>query len=268
MTAPIALEQLETAFSTWVTSSTGAAPYFVEPADSGAPIPAPPAAQISWFGLVQISKPQIVKIPSIMVQRYTVTAAGAGTVGVDFSLGFTETPTAISITAGGGDTEDTSAAALLAELTAELPAGVTAAADPEDTASVLVTGSTAQPLFASTALGITSVTTVVQRYPELEAEWSRMTWRTSWRSSQTRGFLTAGDLLLRARKDVERILRPAIRALGWDKVAVIAALTPSPTRGDSTSQATLDLSLEGWATRAYQDPAARLAGPPAITVSI
>ena len=262
MTAPIAIEAVEDAIFDWVTQSTAdfsPRVYHVEPEASGQPRPAAPAVQIRQLAPpTPVFQRAIVKIPSNVQQRYTVTAAGPGTVGVDFYLG--QTLTAQPITAAiGAITPDAAAVILLAELVANLPAGVTAIADPEDTASVIVDGSTAEPLFAASAVGLTSVTTTRQRYPELEAEWWRLTWRLSFYGEPTRGFGTASDMLGRSKKAMARIFTPLIHAAGWRPAGILAATDNLPT-DRSESLALLDFALEGYATAIYQLPAARAIG--------
>ena len=143
MTAPIAFELIEDAISQWLQLSVpGITVYFVEPEDSGAPHPAPPRVQIlPVAGPVALSRPELRRIPSVMSQRVTVTAGGPATAGVDFRLGFAEQPERIEVDLLVGDDPEAGAAKLLGELVLELPAGVTAALDPEDVPAILVTGS-------------------------------------------------------------------------------------------------------------------------------
>src|SRR5690606_32787467 len=108
------------------------------------------------------------KQPQLRVQRLrlTVTAAGPGLVGIDFYPARSLTPQRIAITAGDGDEPATSAAALLAELQSELPAGYTASADPENPAALLLDGSDGSPVFAAASAN-TALLTVSVAIPRI-----------------------------------------------------------------------------------------------------
>lgn len=257
-TAPIAIEQLEDAFVAWL-RSTGAFPYLVEAHSTGHPEPPAPAVQVSWGALVAIGQPELRPVPSIMRQRITVTAPGPGVTGVDFRLGFDLAPTAIEATLGPGDDEAAGALLLLAELAADLPAEVTAVLDPDDDTSIIVDGSAAEPLFSfwPTDEARALVTPLIERFPKIEASWSRMTWTMNFRGKPTRGFGTATDLMARAKATMRKQLGPLVRAAGWELKGVLFADATPPLRDQSTAQ--LALALEGYATIAFQSPAIRAA---------
>lgn len=270
-TAPIALAMLEDAIHDWVATATdipGARVCFVEERDAGAPDVALPAALIQATSLVTLSKPEIRKIPSIVQQQITILESGPGSFAVRLYVGFDiDSPTTIEYVSpepvDPDEPEEPSviAAGLLAQLTADLPAGVTAIVDPDDDTSLIVTGSSSVPLFAlaSDDTDLLSITPLRERFPELECEWSRMVWRVTFRSSAHRGFATALDLMTRAKKAMHRVLRPLVHAAGWRLSGVLLA-QPTSLADRSESQATLDIAIEGYATAAYQVPVARKIG--------
>lgn len=270
MTAPIALEMLEDAIHDWIAAATvipDERVCFVEERDSGAPDVALPAALIQSTSLVTIGRPEVRKIPSIVQQRVTVIADGPGTFGVREYLGWDfDAPTLYSYDSPDQDpveqeTPAQIAAELLSLLDAGTPVGFTVIEDPDDDASIIVTGSSAVPLFAlaSTDTALVTITPLRERFPELECEWSRMVWRVTFRGSALRGFESALDLMARARKSMHRVLAPLVQAAGWRLAGVLLAQPTSPA-DRSESQATLDFALEGYATAAYQVPAARQIG--------
>jgi hypothetical protein len=259
MSAPIAWEGLEDALHTWLaTDARLGTIYLVESESSGAPEPPPPCAQIRLLsGPIPLGQPEIRRVPTIMVQSVSVVTAGAGVLGVDFYLGFDSVPTAITITALLGQSLATLRTALLAQLVSDLPAGVTAAADPDSATGIFVTGSSGQPLFAMTATNSrTLVTPIWERFPEIECRWSRMTMRIEFRGAATRGFATAADLLAKAQSTRKRIGDPLLHAVGWRWAGLLAAL-PSIAADRNESKAVLDFAIEGYATALFQSPALR-----------
>lgn len=264
-TAPIALERIEDAIHDWVATSTeipGARVCFVEERDAGAPDVALPAALILSTSLIPISQPERRKVPSIMQQRITVLVEGPGVFAVRVDVGWDfDAPTTITYTSMAAEAEDVVAAALLVQLQADLPAGLTAIVDPTDDTSLIVTGSTNVPVFAVAAVDTDQlrVVTLRERFPELECEWSRMIWRVNFRATPLRGFGAALDLMARAKKDMSRLLQPALHRAGWRLAGILLAQPTSPA-DRSESQATLDFAIEGYATAAYQVPAARQIG--------
>lgn len=269
MTAPIAWELLEDAVHDWVAASTGLPGNrvcMVEPLDSGAPDPGPPSALLQCTDSIRIGQADVRKIPSTVIQRVTVCVGGPGSFGVRVYVGFDfDAPAVITYvsTAVGDDAETPAqiATALLAELDANLPEGITAEADPKDAASLLVTGSSAVPLFASEPVdeSTIAVTPVRERFPELECEWWRLIWRVTFRAEPLRGFGSATDMMTRAQKHMSRLFQPRALQAGWQfKGWLLSQPIYPPDR--SESQATLDFALEGFATAAYQDPAVRRIG--------
>jgi hypothetical protein len=260
MTQPINIEGIEDVISAWVQAANpGIAVHFPERQDAGAPIPAPPSAFILQLSPdTAIGQDEIRPVPSIMKQRVTVTAGGPNTAGIDFRLGRTEQPTRIEVDLLGGDDADAGAVKLLAEFIAELPAGVTASADPEDPASIIVDGSEPEPLFSCAPAGVVAVTSLVERTPKIHARWSRMTYRVEFRSLETRGYGTAPQLMSRAQAYTRRTLIPALKRVGWQYKGVLLETTQLPA-DRRPGLATLDFALEGYATIAFQDPALRYA---------
>lgn len=264
-TSPIAWEMLEDAIHDWVAEATaipGSRVCFVEERDAGPPDVALPAALIQCTSQVAIGQSEIRKIASIVQQKITVLVSGPESFGVRVYVGFDfASPTDITYVSGAVETPAVVAAALLVELTANLPAGITAAVDPDDATSLIVTGSSGVPLFALAPLDAdtVSVTPLRERFPELECEWSRMVWRITFRGQPLRGFGSALDLMTRAKKAMQRRLRPLVQAAGWRLSGLLLAQPTNPA-DRSESQATLDFALEGYATAAYQAPAARQFG--------
>lgn len=266
MTAPIAWTMLEDAVHDWAAEATGIPGpdvYFVEQREVGLARPAPPAAEIETLTISTIGRTDEIRVAQIMEQRYTVTADGPGTVGVLFYLNRSLDPQTITITAGVGDPPATSAAALLAKLGTDLPTGVTAAADPEDTASVIVTGSEDEPLFAASPAtpALLLVTTLLERFATVRAAWTRMTWRVTFRSANTRGHDTAIALLAKAKMALDRSLRPKLGAAGWLFKGALAS-SSAPTDGKKETAAIFDFALEGNATEAVQAIAMRATAQP------
>ena len=266
MTAPIAWVMLEDAVHDWIEGATGipgSDVYFLEQREVGLARPAPPAAEIETLTINTIGRAGETRIAQIMEQRYTVTADGPGTVGVLFYLGRSLAPQTISIIAGIGDPPATSAAALLVKLGTDLPTGVTAAADPEDTASVIVSGSESEPLYSATSADIAmlSVTTLLERFARVRAAWTRMTWRVTFRSAKTRGHDTAMALLAKAKMTLDRSLRPKLGAAGWLYKGALAS-SSAPTDGKKETAAIFDFALEGNATEAVQAIAMRATAQP------
>lgn len=229
-----------------------------------------PKATIELISLVPTSKGSRRVLPQIMRQRYRVTAPGPGEVGIDFYPSISLTPQRISIAAGPGDPPATSAAALLAELTANLPAGYTASADPEDATAILLDGSEAEPLFASVSanLSLLTVTTPRPRFPYLGVVEHRVVWRITFRTGQVAAAATqataatgprfAADLMTRAmayRNVLDRYLLP----LGF-RHGGTANSQPDVPNDRSESTATLDVAYFGLFTGIEAANAMRLAG--------
>jgi hypothetical protein len=261
MTSPVAWVLLEDGIHDWIAAVdglSGETVTFPEREESGSWEPEPPAAQIRLLsGPIPLSQPEIRKVPSIVVQRITVVSAGAGAVGVSVYVGYEETATVINYAAGAGDTIASSRAGLLVLLTANLPAGITAALDPSVAAGILITGSSSVPLFGCRPSSVkTTVTPLVERFPELEARWSRITWRVEFRGSGTQGFGTAADLMARAKSLQSRVGNPLLHAAGWRYSGTLASTPLIPTDRNE-SRASYDFAVEGYATAAFQDPALR-----------
>jgi hypothetical protein len=269
-TSPIAWELLENAIHDWVAEATaipGDRVCFLEERDAGAPDVELPAALIQCTSHVAIGQSEIRKVASIVQQKITILVDGPGNFGVRVYVGWDfDAPTDITYVSPDMDpspqeTPADIAAGLLAELTANLPAGITAAADPDDDTSLIVSGSSDVPLFALATLDADQleVTPLRERFPEMECEWSRMVWRVTFRGRSLRGFGAANDLMARAKKAMQRRLRPRVHAVGWRYSGILLA-QPTALADRSESQATLDFALEGYATAAYQVPAARQIG--------
>jgi hypothetical protein len=270
-TAPIAIELVENAIHDWVVAATGIPGErvcFPEKRDDGAPDVALPAALIQVAtSLVPLSQPEVRTIPSIVKQQITILVDGPGTFAVLLYVGFDfDSPLTFSYDSPDQgldpqETPDISAAALFAIIDAGLPAGITAAIDGDDPTSIIVTGSTDEPLFAlaPSDADLVEITPLVERFPELEVEWSRMVCRVTFRGVEVRGFATGFDLMTRARKAMHRVLKPKLQAAGWNLAGIL--LAQNTTLADrSETQGTLDFALLGYATAAYQVPAARRIG--------
>jgi hypothetical protein len=259
--SPVAWEALEDAVHDWIKGATGLpgqSVYFLEPRESGAWEPPPPAAQIQVLTFVAVGQAEVRRIPQVMHKRLAV-RAGAGEVGIDFYLGKSRIPTRVSVIAEAEDEPAATAAALLAQLSSLLPAGVTASAGSPTTIDVV--GTTAQPLFA--VLPVLSsrltVTTVFERWANLRCKWSRMTWRVLFRANSHRGFASAMALATKSELAVRRLLGPNVHAAGW-RYAGTLATTQVPSQDRRESSAALDFAIEGYATEATQAAALRLVG--------
>ena len=258
MTVPVAIEAVGDAIAQWVRDALPAVSiHRVEPQASGAPVPAPPRVQVIQLSpAVAIGEPEERRQLLIMLQRVTVTAGGPASAGVDFRLGFEETPARIEADLLAGDDAEAGAAKLLLELQTDLPAGVTATLDPEDPASILVEGTEAEPLFSCAPVGVTAVSTLRERRDKIYAEWSRMTWRLSFAAEPTRGHGTAQQLLDIVKAYRRRRFVRQITATGWEWKGVLLDTSLTPAERDE-STAEYDFALEGYATIAFQDPAMR-----------
>lgn len=220
-----------------------------------------PKATISLVSLVPTSQQMITPIPRIMQQRYTVTADGPGEVGVDFYPADSLTPQRISIVAAVDDPPDVSAAALLAQLIADLPVGYTAIADPEDTASILVSGDTDTPVFASTPADadFLSVTTAIPRIINLVVIQHVATWRVSFRAGDVAGTAAARNAMATALLYRKTYLDPLLYPLGFFPAGEPFSDASVPI-DRSESLAVLDVAAIGLLTGAVATNIMRAAG--------
>ncbi len=270
-TDPMAWREAENAIHSWIVQSTGIAGARVRTQrnrDSGEAKGPDPRATISVPAMVPLSLPSFMRLDAIMVQRYTVTGVGPGEVGIDFYPAQSLTPQRISILAAEDDEPSVSAAALLLELQAELPAGYTAAADATDTA-ILVTGSTAEPEFAALPADadFLTVLTRMPRHPRLWTQKHRIVWRIEFSCANVSAANTedAADLvgtglaanamavamLLR-----ERLLDSPMRLLGFTPAGYPTTQPSVPSTRDR-SRAVLDVACEGLLTSAEKTITAR-----------
>jgi hypothetical protein len=251
---PIAWTQVEDALTRWVRLSTGFADTdvrLVPQRATGAARGPSPKVQISLLSMLQRSKVMRRRYVQTMRQRYTVTADGPGTVGVDFYPDVSLVPQSIAYVAGPGEDPASSAAGLLAELVANLPAGYSASADPEDAASVLVDGSDNEPVFAALPLdagpGLDPITTVADAIPrvaDLRLVQFRFVWRLDFRSDATNGASQASNARMRCQTLREDLLDPVMRSLGFESegtAATTAAITPDRVE----SLAVYDVAFRG-----------------------
>lgn len=261
---PVAWTQIEDAMYDWIAGCSGIdadrVRHLVPRDDGEARGPAPKAVirLISDPPTMQRGEETQLRITR---QRYTVIADGPGEVGVDFYPGRSLTPQRISIVAGAGDPPATSAAALLGQLTADLPAGYTASADPEDTASVLVDGSEAEPLFtASTAdAALLTVATPIPRFVKVYRIEHRITYRVEFRADAVSGPTIAADAKSRAVMYRRSLLDPAMARLGFRPAGTPLSESNVPT-DRSESLAVLDVAFLGWFTGAEGRTPVRVAG--------
>lgn len=264
VTDPIAWTQVEDALWYWISQCTGVPADRVRvqiPRDDGEARGPAPKATLELISFVPTSKTMIAPIPSIMEQRYTVIANGPGEVGVDFYPDVSLVPQRISIVAGVGDPPATSAAALLLQLQADLPAGYTAIADPEDPASVLVSGSVDEPLFAALPADalLLSVFTTMSRFPDLLKVQAAIVWRVSFRANDVSGLGLAANAMAKAVTFREELLDPRMRRLGFFSAGTPLSEPTVPT-DRSESLAVLDVRFIGHCTGAVARTVMRALG--------
>lgn len=276
MNEPIAWTNVETTIGNWIRDSTDFDVVnirLVGQRETGIPRGPAPKVQFFLLSLVQRSKVGRIRYRQVQRQRYTVTATGPGVVGVDFFPDVSLTPQTIAYSAGIGELPASSAANLLIELQANLPAGYTASADPGDTASVLVDGSAAEPFFAALPLSaganpapppadLPPITTVIDAIPnrsDLLVVEFRFVWRLDFRSAFTNGPSQAANAMMRCQVLREDRLDPAMRALGFHSEGTLATLTANtPDRVEST--ATYDVAFRGRMTLAVARTLGRAIG--------
>jgi len=264
VTDPIALDDMEDALWNWVVQSTGIDGAHVRvqtERDQGEARGPAPKATISLVSLVQLSQQGRSTIRQIMTDRYTVIADGPGEVGVDFYPGTSLAPQRISIVAGVGDPPATSAAALLVQLQADLPAGYTAILDPNDATAVLVTGSSGSPLFASATAdaALLTVTTAEPHLPYFTRIECQIVWRVTFRADGVSGVTMATGSMNKAMMHRRTLLDPAMHALGFRHAGTPQATPFVPITRDE-SIATFDVAFIGLATGAFAAVAMRAAG--------
>lgn len=191
--------EIENALHTWVRKATGLAGSdvrFTATREEAPALNAPPRAYIRFLAMTAIGQQARLRGSEIQVLRLTVIDDGPGTVGVNFYPARSSVAQPISIVAGAGDPPATSAAALVAQLATDLPAGYSAAIDPDNDDAILLSGSEAEPLFAAASLdlGILTVSTSIPRYPAHVTLRHQMVWRVEFRAVDVRGALTAAGM--------------------------------------------------------------------------
>lgn len=262
-TDPIAWTGIENAHTYWVRQATGLPGPDVRlqtaRSKGGARGPGP-SALVSMLSLTPVSQQGRTVIPNITEQRLTV-IAGAGEVGIDFYPARSFDAQRISVAAGGGDPPAVTAAALAAELTANLPTGYSAAVDPGDTSSVILGGSAAEPLFSSAAAvpALLAVATTVPRWPYFVYVLATMVWRIQFRTPAVNGNGLAASLMSQAMTYRRSLLDPELRKLGFTHAGTPATLTAVTSDRDE-STAVLDVASRGWMTGAVAAVAMRRAG--------
>lgn len=249
---PINMVGLEDAFFRWVTGTTGLPDERVRfPAsrDKGPAKGPAPSAEIRLLTQVDVGVVSERVWPQTMTRRHTV-IAGAGEVGIDFYPGDSLTPQRISVVAGAGDDPAVTAAALLVEFTANLPAPYTAALVVGDPTTVEILGTVDEPVFASAAAvpALLSVKDGVPRFPYLSTQLERLTWRITFRAPAVNGDATAGQFMSMAKRH-RKALHRMTYALGWS-VKNYPASEPSIPTDRRESTAVLDVALLGNSTGA------------------
>jgi hypothetical protein len=218
---------------------------FPEGRDAGPARGPAPTVEIRVLSIVDLSQPwEQLAAPQIMSRRHLV-IAGAGEVGIDFYPADSLTPQRISVIAAAPDDPTVTAGLLLAELTANLPAGYSAQLDPANAAAVLLEGSSSEPVFASLAVdaALLSVADYVSRYPVIAGQHLRMVWRVTFRSAGVSGS-GIGARLMQNCKTHRGILNRSMLALGWSSGGFPASIPFLPTdRREST--AALDIAILG-----------------------
>jgi hypothetical protein len=264
VTDPADWVALENAIHTWIKRSTAVPGDRIRvqiPRDDGEARGPAPKATIELISLVPLSQQMIKPYLRTMVQRYTVLSDSAGEVGVDFYPADSLVPQRISIMAVDEDPPATTAAALLVQLTADLPTGYTAAADPDDTASVLVSGATATPVFASAPAddALLTVATVMPRIVNFLVILHAATWRVSFRSGEVAGASAARNAMASALLYRKTHLDPTMYRLGFRPAGEPFTEATVPTdRGESF--AVLDVAVIGPLTGAVAAQVMRQAG--------
>lgn len=264
VTDPAAWDQVEQAIWYWISQCTGIAADRVrnpQPREFGEARGPAPKAVLRLLSLVPNSQPMTTPLPQIKVQRYTVIANGPGEVGVDFYPDVSETQQRISIIAGVGDPPNVSAAALLAQLQADLPAGYSAVIDPEDDTSIRVSGSAAEPLFASATAdaALLTVTTAMPRFPDLITVRVTPVWRIEFRANDVNGLGIAANAMSKAMVYRRTLLDPTMVRLGFYPAGTPFTEAEIPTERDE-SLAVLDVQYVGHLTGAVANVAMRQVG--------
>lgn len=262
-TLPFDALGIENAIQRWIVASTGVdgdRVRFQQTWDLGPSRSAPPTVLIRALGMRELSQQGRITIPSIMQSRVTVIGTGPGTVGVDFYPGFSETAQPISIVAGPGDLPAVSAASLLAQLVADLPAGYSAVAD-TDPAAILINASTNDPAFAIVDIdpAMTTSATVMPRFPTLLTKLYRLDWRIEFRQTLVSGSSTAAMLMAQAQLYRRTFADRAMLLLGWRPAGTLAELPSVPTDRQE-SNAVLDVSWLGNFTGAQANEIMRVVG--------
>lgn len=263
-TDPIAWVPVEDALISWARRATGFADgdvRLVPQRELGAARGPSPKIQISPLSIVPLSTVGRIRYTQIQQQRYTVVAAGPGTVGVDFFAGESLTAQPISHTAAPAETPASSAAALLLELQADIPTGYTASADPEDPAAVLVDGSAAEPFFAALPIdpALLTVADALPHSADLLAIQHRLVWRLAFRSSSTSGASQATAAMQRCALLREELLDPALRELGFENAGT-PGWQPSITADRVETAALMDIAYRGCMTAAVARTFGRAVG--------
>ena len=262
-TLPFDALGIENAIQRWIVASTGVAGdrvRFQQTWDLGPSRSAPTTVLVRALGMRAVSQQGSIVIPSIMQYRVTVIGTGPGTVGVDFYPGLSETAQPISIVAGPGDLPAVSAAALLAQLTADLPVGYTASADTSP-ASILIDASADDPAFVISDIAplMTTSTVVMPRFPTLLTMLYRLDWRIEFRQTPVSGASTAAMMMAQAQLYRRTFADPAMLRLGWRPGGTLAELSSVPTdRQEST--AVLDVTWFGNFTGAQANQIMRSIG--------
>lgn len=264
VTDPAAWEDIEQAIWYWLSQCTGIAGDRVrnpQPRDYGEARGPAPKAVLRLLSLVPNSQQMITPLPQTMVQRYTVIANGPGEVGVDFYPGTSATPQRISIVAGVGDPPNVSAAALLLQLQADLPAGYSAVIDPLDDTSIRVSGSEAEPLFASAPAdpALLAVSTAMPRFPDLVTVRVTAVWRVEFRANDVNGLGIAANAMSKALLYRRTLLDPAMARLGFYPAGTAFIQAEIPVERDE-SLAVLDVQFVGHLTGAVANTAMRQVG--------
>lgn len=228
--------------------------------DQGPARAAPPKALIRLLSISALSQQMSERWPQIMQGRVTVIADGPGEVGIDFFSGTSTTAQRISVVADAGDPPATSAAALLGELQANLPAGYTAGADPNDDASILLEASAGSPMFAHAPADadLVTATTPVPRFPEFVAIQHLVVWRIEFRAAEVAGPDFAADMMASAKLYRATLADPRMRALGF-RTAGWRGAVPSVPDDRAESLAVLDAAWIGLFTGAVAKQALRQA---------
>jgi len=260
-TEPLALSDVDKALWYWAHTAAGIDPTRVRTQtrrDLGEARGPAPKVTISLISLLPTSQTGESKIQLVTKERYQV-VAGAGEVGVDFYAGMSITgPVRISVAAGPADPPEDTAAALLVELVANLPAPYTAEADPEDATALIVTGTSDEPVFASAAVlppdpevdpQLLTVTEIVSRHTIFKRIRCDVVWRVTFRAAGVSGTSRATSAATKAMTFRSDLLDPAMRKLGFE-AAGTANFEPFVPISRDESIATLDVRFRGIMTGA------------------